>query len=128
MQIVIGDVLKDDDLMAVRDALEQVRFVDGKDTAGFAARRVKDNRQADALDRSLDPIRAMVAKRILANDLFRIAARPKQLSAPGVLAVVVPDPGQAGAAEGVGQVGRQGAGHDPELTQSPGAAHAVRQQ
>jgi PKHD-type hydroxylase len=80
MQIVIGDILKGNDLAAIRNALESVRFIDGKDTAGFAARRVKDNRQADAFDRSLDPIRAMVAKRIQENDLFRIAARPKQLS------------------------------------------------
>ena len=80
MQIVIGDVLKFDELAAIREALEHARFVDGKDTAGFAARRVKDNRQADAGDRSLEAIRAMVAKRIMANDLFRIAVRPKQLS------------------------------------------------
>ena len=48
MQIVIGDVLKFDELAAIREALEHARFVDGKDTAGFAARRVKDNRQADS--------------------------------------------------------------------------------
>ena len=80
MQIVIGDVLKSDDLAAIREALSRARFVDGKDTAGFAARRVKENRQADAGDRSLDTVRAMVAKRIMENDLFRIAVRPKQLS------------------------------------------------
>jgi PKHD-type hydroxylase len=80
MQIVIGDVLNSSELAAVRDALTHARFVDGKDTAGFAARRVKDNRQADAGDRSLDAIRAMVAKRVIDNDLFRIAVRPKQLS------------------------------------------------
>lgn len=80
MQIVIGDILKSQDLAAVRQAIEKVRFIDGRETAGFAARQVKDNRQADARDRSLDPAREMVAKRILENDLFRIAARPKQLS------------------------------------------------
>ena len=80
MQIVIGDVLKSDELAATRAALENVRFVDGKDTAGFAARRVKDNRQADASDHGLDAIRALVAKRIMENELFRIAVRPKQLS------------------------------------------------
>lgn len=80
MQIVIGDILKSDDLAAVREALERVRFVDGKETAGFAARQVKDNRQADARDRSLDAARETVAKRILESDLFRIAVRPKQLS------------------------------------------------
>ena len=80
MQIVIGDILKADDLASVRKALANVHFIDGKETAGFAARRVKDNQQADASDRSLDAIRALVAKRIMDNDLFRLAVRPKQLS------------------------------------------------
>jgi PKHD-type hydroxylase len=80
MQIVIGDILKSDDLAAIRTALDGVRFIDGRETAGFAARQVKDNRQADARDRGLDPMREMVAKRILESDLFRIAVRPKQLS------------------------------------------------
>ena len=80
MQIVFGDILKADDLVSVRKALANVRFIDGKETAGFAARRVKDNQQADATDRSLDAMRALVAKRILDNDLFRMAVRPKQLS------------------------------------------------
>ena len=80
MQIVIGDILKADDLASVRSALAKVRFIDGKETAGFAARRVKDNQQADATDRSLDPARALVAKRIMDSDLFRMAVRPKQLS------------------------------------------------
>jgi len=80
MQIVIGDILKAEDLASVRQALAKVRFIDGKETAGFAARRVKDNRQADTSDRTLDATRAMVAKRIMENDLFRMAVRPKQLS------------------------------------------------
>ena len=80
MQIVIGDILKADDLASVRSALAKVRFIDGKETAGFAARRVKDNQQADATDRSLDPARALVAKRIMDSDVFRMAVRPKQLS------------------------------------------------
>lgn len=80
MQIVIADILKPEDLAAIRSALDGVRFIDGRETAGFAARQVKDNRQADARDKSLDTAREMVAKRILENDLFRIAVRPKQLS------------------------------------------------
>ncbi len=80
MQIVIGDILKSDDLAAIRAALEGVRFIDGRETAGFAARQVKDNRQADARDRSLASVRERVAERIMASDLFRIAVRPKHLS------------------------------------------------
>ena len=49
-------------------------------TAGFAARTVKNNRQATGDDRSLETIRKLVAERILGNEVFRLAARPKALS------------------------------------------------
>lgn len=80
MQIVIADILKPDDLTAIHAALSKTRFIDGRETAGFAARQVKDNRQADARDKSLEDIRSLVAARIMNNDLFRMAARPKKLS------------------------------------------------
>ena len=80
MQIVIADILKPDDLAAIHAALSKTRFIDGRETAGFAARQVKDNRQADARDKSLDDVRSLVAARIMDNDLFRMAARPKKLS------------------------------------------------
>lgn len=80
MQIVIADILTPDDLATVHDALAKTRFVDGRETAGFAAREVKDNQQADARDKTLDPIRALVASRIMSNDLFRMAVRPKALT------------------------------------------------
>lgn len=80
MQIVIADILKADDLAAIHAALTKTRFIDGRETAGFAARVVKDNRQADARDKTLDLVRSLVATRIMESDLFRIAARPKVLS------------------------------------------------
>src|ERR1700754_4520194 len=46
MQIVIGDVLPAEEVATVCAALERVRFVDGRETAGFAARLVKHNEQA----------------------------------------------------------------------------------
>jgi PKHD-type hydroxylase len=80
MQIVIADILKPDDLETIHAALSKTRFIDGRETAGFAARVVKDNRQADARDSTLDPVRSLVAARIMENELFRIAVRPKALS------------------------------------------------
>jgi PKHD-type hydroxylase len=79
MQIVIGNVLSGDDLAAVRAALAGVRFVDGRETAGFAARLVKNNRQAASM-RTLDGIRKLVADRIMGNEVFRLAVRPKALT------------------------------------------------
>ena len=67
------------DLKTVRAALKRARFVDGRATAGFAARLVKNNRQA-APDQALDGIRDLVAKRILANEVFALAVRPKALT------------------------------------------------
>jgi PKHD-type hydroxylase len=80
MQIVIGNVLSMDEVKTVRAALECARFVDGGETAGFAARTVKHNRQAGGGDRSLETVRKLVAARVLANELFRLAVRPKMLS------------------------------------------------
>lgn len=80
MQIAIANILTGDDLRLVRDALDNARFVDGKETAGFAARLVKNNQQAKASDRSLDAARTLVGERILANDVFRMAVRPKALT------------------------------------------------
>ena len=80
MQIMIGNVLSADEIETVRAALARARFVDGTATAGFAARTVKHNRQAAGSDSSLAAIRKLVAGRILGNDVFRLAVRPKVLS------------------------------------------------
>jgi PKHD-type hydroxylase len=80
MQIVIGNVLSASDLKSIRAALAKARFVDGRATAGFAARRVKNNEQADSADHSLDGVRKLVADRIRGNEVFNIAVRPKTLT------------------------------------------------
>ena len=80
MQIVIGQVLSAEEIATVRAALEHARFVDGEATAGFAARLVKNNRQAEGSDRALATVRELVAERILGNEVFQLAVRPKVLS------------------------------------------------
>ena len=80
MRIAIADVLSAEEIATVRAALAQAAFVDGRETAGFAARTVKLNQQAAAADRSLDTVRKIVTDRILGNEVFRLAARPKALS------------------------------------------------
>ena len=80
MQIVIGNILSADQVASVLDALKTARFVKGRETAGFAARTVKDNRQASAGDRKLETLRKLFATRILENEVFRIAVRPKALT------------------------------------------------
>lgn len=79
MQIVIADVLSAEELTLVREALAHAAFEDGRETAGFAARLVKNNRQATS-DRKIETIRALVEERILGNDVFGMAVRPKALT------------------------------------------------
>lgn len=80
MRIAIANVLTPDEVVRLRDGLENVRFLDGRATAGFAAREVKHNRQADSLDCNAAALRELVAEKISSNELFRLAARPKALT------------------------------------------------
>ena len=80
MRIVIGNVLSAAEIKTVLAALKRARFEDGRATAGFAARLVKHNRQAEGSDRSLETVRKLVAERVLGHEVFRLAVRPKTLS------------------------------------------------
>lgn len=55
-------------------------FVDGRTTAGWHARLVKNNLQIEAQDPAFETARAMVEQALMRNDVFRSAARPRQLS------------------------------------------------
>ncbi len=79
MQIVIGNVLSADEVALVREALAQATFEDGRETAGFAARLVKNNRQA-ANDRKIETVRKLTEEHILGNEVFAMAVRPKALT------------------------------------------------
>jgi PKHD-type hydroxylase len=79
MQIVIGQVVSQQELDIIRAALAQAPFVDGRETAGFAARTVKHNEQA-APGRGLETVRKLVEQRILGNEVFGLAVRPKALT------------------------------------------------
>ena len=79
MQIVIGNVLSAEEVALVRGALERATFVDGRETAGFAARLVKHNRQATN-DRKTETARRLIEERILVHEVFALAVRPKALT------------------------------------------------
>ena len=79
MQIVIGNVLPADEITLARETLATADFEDGRETAGFAARLVKNNRQATS-DRKIETIRKLVEERILGHDVFTMAVRPKRLA------------------------------------------------
>lgn len=77
MHMLIAGVLSLEDLVEVRQAFEKAQFVDGRETAGWAAKTVKNNMQAKAGDPALDSVRGLVAERLMGHALFQMAARPK---------------------------------------------------
>jgi PKHD-type hydroxylase len=79
MLITIADVLSQGDLEEIRAMLGAMRFEDGRATAGWSARLVKDNEQARE-GAALGLLRERVASAILANEVFNLAARPKALT------------------------------------------------
>jgi PKHD-type hydroxylase len=80
MQMTIAGVLSPDDLASIKEALDRVEFIDGRETAGWAAKTVKNNMQARQGDVALDASRALVKERLMVNGLFVMAARPRQMS------------------------------------------------
>lgn len=79
MQIVIANVLSADEIALVREALARANFEDGRETAGFAARMVKNNRQATN-EPKIETVRKLVEERILGHEVFAMAVRPKALT------------------------------------------------
>lgn len=79
MMMCIGNVLNSDEVADVCSDIAGLTFVDGRATAGWAAKLVKNNEQAEA-GGSVDSLRARISARILGNDLFQLAVRPKALT------------------------------------------------
>lgn len=80
MQIAIASVLSAEDIQATLAAMTAARMVAGAATAGYAARRVKHNLQAEGSDTSLDPVRKLVAERLTSHEVFKLAVRPKTIT------------------------------------------------
>ena len=79
MLLCIGTVLNSEETGAIRSEIEALSFVNGRATAGWAAKLVKDNDQAEADERT-ESVRRRIAARILDNELFQLAVRPKVLT------------------------------------------------
>jgi len=77
MFLRIGAILSSHEVAALRDLLEQADFEDGRRTAGWHARAVKRNEQAN-LGPVADAVLTKVKQALLAHDVFLAAARPKK--------------------------------------------------
>lgn len=79
MILPIGNILTQAEIEDARAALASLRFEDGGRTAGWNAKLVKNNRQAAPGARA-DALKTLLAERILANEVFAAAVRPKALT------------------------------------------------
>jgi PKHD-type hydroxylase len=80
MITVIADVLSSAEVAAARDTLAKVAFVDGRATAGWHAKLVKNNLQAVSADVAVTSLRENLSAKISSNPVFRLVARPKSLT------------------------------------------------
>jgi PKHD-type hydroxylase len=80
MYHVIADVVDAAALDEARAVLAKAEFVDGRATAGWHAKLVKNNLQAASGDKAIADLRESLAAKIGGNALFRLVARPKALT------------------------------------------------
>ena len=79
MLMRIADLLDGQTLAEIVETLKSATFSDGRATAGWHARLVKNNQQAGN-DAAVAALRDELARTIMGNALFRMWARPKALT------------------------------------------------
>ena len=75
-------VLNRDELAALRPLLTQARFIDGKLSAGSAAKRVKNNQEIDRQSQQLERLNNIVMGNLVRHPVYRAAALPLHVAAP----------------------------------------------
>ncbi|MEG3847818.1 Fe2+-dependent dioxygenase [Microcoleus sp. herbarium19] len=80
MILCIADVLTAQELDAINSALHSAKFVDGKTTAGWHARLVKQNTQLqDDGSAPVQNLKTLVSQALQRNSLFQMAVLPKKI-------------------------------------------------
>lgn len=82
MLLIVPGVLKPDELALARDWLAGVRFVDGKASAGAAARRVKRNLEAERGAAEFERLDEMVMGNLARHPVYRGGALPLHAATP----------------------------------------------
>lgn len=77
MRLSIANVLSPEECAEIRAKLARADFVDGKTTAGWHARLVKENEQARHHDPEARRVLDLARRRLLDHPVFVAAARPK---------------------------------------------------
>lgn len=79
MMLTIPDVLTSEELNSVVSILDTADFVDGKATAGWHAKRVKQNTQLKSEASYGQDLKEIIQKALKRNTLFQIAVQPKRV-------------------------------------------------
>lgn len=82
MLLIVPGVLKPDELALAREWLAGVNFVDGKASAGAAARRVKHNLEAERSTGALERLDQMVMGNLARQPAYRGGALPLHAATP----------------------------------------------
>lgn len=82
MLIRIPSVLDRSELDNVRRLLAGAAFVDGKLSAGQAARRVKHNQEVDRDAREIEQLNNLLMNKLVQHPVYRSAALPLHIAAP----------------------------------------------
>lgn len=82
MQLTLTAVLKPDEVSLAREWLAGARFVDGKASAGAAARRVKQNQEAARGAAELERLDQVVMGGLARHPLYRNGALPLHAATP----------------------------------------------
>jgi PKHD-type hydroxylase len=77
--ICISDILGTDQIDRLVRMLDQQTFVDGRETAGWAATGVKENQQVAGDSPDYAAMQAMVTEALAANRFFAMAAMPRKM-------------------------------------------------
>jgi PKHD-type hydroxylase len=77
--LFIENVLNQEELATIISHLEKAEFIDGKVTAGWYAKEVKNNQQVSAEESFLKQIRSIVLQALQRNSLFQAAVRPRKI-------------------------------------------------
>ncbi len=82
MLLRLQQVLKNDELMLVREWLARANFVDGRLSAGAVAKRVKNNEELDSRAAEFERLNNLVMSQLIRHPAYRAGALPLHVASP----------------------------------------------
>jgi PKHD-type hydroxylase len=77
--ICIPDILNAGQLETLTGMMDRQSFIDGRETAGWAAAGVKQNKQVSSASKAYAAMQALAGEALAANRIFAMAAMPKTM-------------------------------------------------